>query len=201
MNPFKLIAPALTLMLAATVSLKAQEASTDDAVGNRQEGRIVPSALSLRANLLRWATLTPDLGLEWRINDNWGLLVNGCYTSWTWNFKNGRYAIREVSPEVRRYFGKMRRGYLGAAFKAGQFNTKFGETGKQGDIIGGGLTGGFQLPLNKCLALDFSLGLGYIRADYEKYTVINDVRVRRGKESGNWWGPTSAGVTLVWTIF
>ena len=23
--------------------------------------------LSLRANLLRWATLTPDLGLEWRI--------------------------------------------------------------------------------------------------------------------------------------
>ena len=32
--------------------------------------------LSLRANLLRWATLTPDLGLEWRISPSWGILVN-----------------------------------------------------------------------------------------------------------------------------
>ena len=33
--------------------------------------------LSLRANLLRWATLTPDLGLEWRICPSWGIAVNG----------------------------------------------------------------------------------------------------------------------------
>ena len=32
--------------------------------------------LSLRANLLRWATLTPDLGLEWRICPSWGIAVN-----------------------------------------------------------------------------------------------------------------------------
>ena len=39
--------------------------------------------LSLRANLLRWATLTPDLGLEWRICPSWGIAVNGSWTSWT----------------------------------------------------------------------------------------------------------------------
>lgn len=37
--------------------------------------------LSLRANLLRWATLTPDLGLEWRICPSWGIAVNGSWTS------------------------------------------------------------------------------------------------------------------------
>ncbi|WP_143240861.1 DUF3575 domain-containing protein, partial [Barnesiella sp. An22] len=37
--------------------------------------------LSLRANLLRWATLTPDLGIEWRIAPAWGLMVNGSWTS------------------------------------------------------------------------------------------------------------------------
>ena len=35
--------------------------------------------LSLRANLLRWVTLTPDLGLEWRINPSWGIAVNGSW--------------------------------------------------------------------------------------------------------------------------
>ena len=78
--------------------------------------------LSLRANLLRWATLTPDLGLEWRISPSWGILVNGSWTSWSWNDKDRRYALWEVMPEVRWYMGKEKRGYLGAMYKAGQFN-------------------------------------------------------------------------------
>ena len=157
--------------------------------------------LSVRANLLRWATLTPDLGLEWRINKDWSLLVNGSWTSWSWDGKNRRYALWEVAPEVRYYIGKEKRGYVGAMYKVGSFNYKFSETGKQGDLMGGGITGGYMLRLNRALNLDFSLGVGYLHADYEKYTVIDGVRVRRGKETKNWWGPTSAGVTLVWTIF
>lgn len=156
---------------------------------------------ALRANLLRWATLTPDLGVEWRFNRHVGIAVNGSYTSWTWNDSDRRYALWEVNPEVRYYIGKEKRGYIGAMYKVGQFNYKFSETGKQGDLMGGGITGGYQLKLNRALSLDFSLGLGYVRADYEKYTVIDGVRVKRGKETKNWWGPTQAGVTLVWTIF
>ena len=156
---------------------------------------------ALRANLLRWATLTPDLGLEWRINSSWGIVANGLWTSWSWNDKDRRYALWEVMPEVRYYIGKQKAGYMGAMFKTGQFNYKLSETGKQGDLMGGGITGGYRLKLNKALSMDFNLGLGYLNADYEKYKVINGVRVRQGKESKDWWGPVSAGVTLVWTIF
>lgn len=156
---------------------------------------------ALRANLLRWATLTPDLGLEWRISRSWGILVNGSWTSWSWNDKDRRYALWEVMPEVRYYIGKQKAGYMGAMFKTGQFNYKLSGTGKQGDLIGGGITGGYRLKLNKALSMDFNLGLGYLNADYEKYKVIDGVRVRQGKESKDWWGPVSAGVTLVWTIF
>lgn len=157
--------------------------------------------LSLRANLLRWATLTPDLGLEWHISDRWSLGVNGSWTSWTWRDKERRYALWEVAPEVRYYMGKARRGYLGLLFKTGAFNYKFSETGRQGDLVGGGLTGGYILPVGKRLALDFSLGLGYLNADCEKYKVIDDVRVRQGSESRNWWGPVHAGITLRWNLF
>ena len=157
--------------------------------------------LSLRANLLRWATLTPDLGLEWRICPSWGIAVNGSWTSWTWNDKDRRYALWEVAPEVRYYMGEKKAWYVGAMFKAGQFNYKLSETGKQGDLMGGGITAGYQLRLNKALALDFNLGLGYLNADFEKYEVIDGVRVRRGNETKDWWGPINAGVTLVWKLF
>ena len=158
-------------------------------------------SLSLRANLLRWVTLTPDLGVEWRLNHHVGILVNGSYTSWTWNSNDRRYALWEIAPEARYYIGKEKRGYIGAMYKAGSFNYKLSEIGKQGNITGGGLTGGYQLKLNKVLNLDFSLALGCLHADYDKYIVIDGIRVRQGKETKNWWGPISAGVTLVWNIF
>ena len=157
--------------------------------------------ISLRANLLRWATLTPDLGVEWRICPSWGIAVNGSWTSWSWNDKDRRYALWEVAPEIRYYMGEKKAWYLGAMFKAGQFNYKLSETGKQGDLMGGGITAGYQLRLNKVLALDFNLGLGYLNADFEKYEVIDDVRVRRGNETKDWCGPINAGVTLVWKLF
>ena len=159
------------------------------------------SQLSLRANLLRWATLTPDLGLEWRFCPSWGIAVNGSWTSWSWNDKDRRYALWEVVPEVRYYMGEKKAWYLGAMFKTGQFNYKFSEAGKQGDLMGGGITAGYQLRLNKSLDLDFNLGLGYLNVDFEKYEVIDGVRVRRGNETKDWYGPINAGVTLVWKLF
>ena len=157
--------------------------------------------LSLRANLLRWATLTPDLGIGWRINRNWSVQVNGTWTSWSWDGKNRRYALWEVSPEIRYYPGKMKRGYLGVMYHAGEFNYKLGDTGKQGDLMGGGLTGGYLLKLNRTLSLDFSLGIGCTYAEYEKYTVIDGVRVKQDKTDKNYWGVNRLGIGLVWNIF
>ena len=156
---------------------------------------------ALRANLLRWVTLTPDVGIEWRITPSVGIAVNGSWTSWTWQDNDRRYALWEVMPEVRYYMGKEKRGYLGAMFKAGQFNYKLSATGRQGDLMGGGITGGYQLRLSDALSLDFNVAVGCLHADYEKYEVIDGVRVRAGKETKNWWGPINAGVTLVWKLF
>ena len=182
---------------------KAEAAAQQNTLADTPSGTKITTDyhLSLRANLLRWATLTPDLGLEWRICPSWGIAVNGSWTSWSWNDKDCRYALWEVAPEVRYYMGEKKAWYLGALFKAGQFNYKISETGKQGDLMGGGITTGYQLRLNKALTLDFNLGLGYLNADFEKYEVIDDVRVRRGNETKNWCGPINAGVTLVWKLF
>lgn len=159
-----------------------------------------PYCFSLRTNLLRWATLTPDLGVEWRISRHVGVAVNGTYTSWSWNGKDRRYALWEVSPEVRWYPGAKKRGYVGVMFHAGAFNYKFSETGKMGDLAGGGIVGGYQLPIGRRLALDFSAGVGCTHADYDTYRVIDGVRVRQGSAVKNYWGVNHLTVGLVWTF-
>ena len=64
--------------------------------------------------------------------------------------------------------GEKKAWYLGAMFKAGQFNYKLSETGKQGDLMGGGITAGYQLRLNKALALDFKPRFGLPECRFRK---------------------------------
>lgn len=158
--------------------------------------------VSISANLLRWASLTPDLGIEWRICPSIGIRVNGSWTSWTWNDAGRRYALWEISPEIRWYIGENKRWYAGLAYKAGQFHYKFSPIGQQGDLTGGGVTGGYHLKLARNLSLDFNLGIGYLHAKYERYHLIDGVRVRYGQNprTRNWWGPVNAGVSLTWEI-
>lgn len=156
--------------------------------------------LSLRTNLLHWAMLTRNIGVEWRISPGMGLMINGAYNSIcpkpAW-----RYALWEVSPEFRWYMGSTRRWYLGIMGKAGQFNYKFNCPGKQGEIFGGGLSVGYQLFLSNALSMDFGLGFGYLLADYEEYDVIDGESIRTGTFTKNYIGPINAGISLVWKIF
>ena len=162
--------------------------------------RRVKNAFSLRANLLRWATFTPDLGIEYRIHGTWGILINGTYTNLGWKNKTRRYKVWKVSPEVRYYIGKEHKGFLGAMYHTGEFNYKLGETGKKGDYQGGGITGGYVLPLNKALSLDFHGSLGYTRAEYDNYLRIGEVNVLREHKVKNYWGVNQLGVSLIWKL-
>ena len=86
---------------------KAEEARPNTLADTPSETKITNDYhLSLRANLLRWATLTPDLGLEWRICPSWGIAVNGSWTSWSWSDKDRRYALWEVAPEAPYFTAK-----------------------------------------------------------------------------------------------
>jgi hypothetical protein len=118
-----------------------------------------------------------------------------------------------ISPEVRYYIGENKNWFIGAEGHIGEFNYKLSPTGYQGDAVGAGLTGGYKLRLNKTFDLDFSLGLGYTHLKYETYYrahyrsngngyTVNDSYMVR-KEAGlkkNLFGPTQAGVSLIWKI-
>lgn len=176
--------------------------SSEDLPSARKGQRAFHLPLSVRTNLLRLATLTADLGLEYRFaGGRIGLLVNGTFANWAWKQRERRYRIWNFSPEVRSYPGRRRRGFLGVMYQQGGFNYKLGETGKSGTYRGGGVTGGYRLPAGRHFAFDFHAALGYTRAEYDEYTRINGVNVRRNKDGRlvkNYWGINGLGVSFLY---
>lgn len=188
---------------------KAQQSEASSLPEDRKEvnqyrpepARRSPGGFSLRANVLHWVTLTPDVGLEWRISGPFAILLNGSWTSWSWDNANRRYALWKVAPEVRYYVGKNTRAYLGLMYHIGQFNYKPGHhTGRQGDYQGGGITGGYRMKLTPSLDLDFHAGFGYTRAEYDRYNVADGVRMLQGSKTKSYWGINQLGISLVWLL-
>lgn len=167
-----------------------------------------PYRFAVRTNLLYDAFLLPTLGVEWRVSRHVGIKVDGS-RSW-WGDEQGKVQkIWLVNPEVRWYLLDSKRFYAGASANFGEYNVhKFlignvfdKDKGYQGKLWGAGVTVGYQLYLGRSFSLDFNIGLGYTDLEYDSFTIVDRTRVYRDKNrSKDFWGPTQAGINLVWTI-
>ena len=156
---------------------------------------------NLRTNLLYWAAFTPNIGLEWRINSFYGIKIDGGYSKWEYNGKDKVQKLWFVNPEIRRYILPNKHLYIGLAGTFGAYNLKLGKTGYQGDVYGGGITAGYQLPMGKYFSWDFNVGLGAVHFTYDTFDVTDNVRVYREKNcSKTLFAPTQIGVNLIWHI-
>lgn len=163
---------------------------------------------AVRTNVLYDAMLLPTLGVEWRVNRDLGVKLDGSL-SW-WGGEHGKVQkIWMLSPEVRWYLLRDKRFYAGVSGNYGEYNVyKYmlggvlsKDTGYQGKCWNVGLTLGYQLYLSRTFSVDFNLGLGYTRSEYDSYGVTDGVRVYKERNnSKHFWGPTQAGISLVWTI-
>ncbi len=161
-----------------------------------------PTPFTLRSNLLYFAGGLFNLGVGYRHND-WNYTIQGGYSPFSsskWNKNLGGWF---VSPEVQYFMGKNKKGYLGLQFLAGATDIKIKKTGYKGDVLMGGLTGGYKLELSKHFDLDFSLGLGYGSLKYDSYVHVEpDMReIKYSDVRRNMILPTQAGITLVWKIY
>ena len=187
----------------------AEQAERDRIAAQQAAPAMRPSfCFDIRTNLLYDAFLLPTLGVEWRASRSVGvkLDIGGSY----WGSEHGKVQkMWLVSPEVRWYLTPQKRFYVGAAGNIGEANIYKGmlgglfskDTGYQGSFWNAGLAVGYKLRLNRSLSLDFNLGLGYSRFEYDTFRVVDRVRLYRNKDlTKELWGPTQAGINLIWTI-
>jgi len=181
-----------------------------------------PYCFAVRTNVLYDAMLLPTLGVEWRVSSDWGVKLDGSFAHWS----GGEGKVQKVwllNPEVRRYLLRNKRFYVGVSGSYGEYNIyKYPlgglfskNTGYQGSLWSAGLTVGYQLYLSRRFSVDFNLGLGYTRSEYDSFTpIMTEIRIpgddfpaiecvrviKERSKTKNFFGPTQAGINLIWTI-
>lgn len=155
-------------------------------------------SFSLRTNVIPWAMLMPNIGVEYKTSDEIGLILEGGWAHWSLNTTEKYWRMWNVAPQVRYYVGEPKYNYVGLQYTMGEYNL----TGDQGKYMGGGLTLGHQFYVAKNLMVDLGLSLGYLHIyDKEKYQRIDDVDYRMStKTSNGYWGPTGFSITFIWKI-
>ena len=181
------------------------------AVGLPMPGSGCRPAWAVKTNLLYDATSALNLGVEFGLGRRWTLDVSGNYNPWTFS-ENRKMKHWLVQPEVRwwsctRFSGH----FVGLHAHGGGYNwggmlpwgiRPGGEIRShryQGWLAGAGVSYGYHWVLGNRWGLEATVGVGYAYLDYDKYPCAKCGR-KVGSASEHYFGPTKAGITLIFMI-
>lgn len=157
---------------------------------------------ALKTNMLYDAALMPNLELEWLINDNWSVAVEGDVAWWSKAAKNKYYEIAIISAEGR-YWIKPKAPwhgmYVGAFTGGGWYQlAKGGKIGYQGEGGMAGVSLGYMFPISKYLSLEAGAGVGFMRTRYKEFEPHDGHLVYMRTKNLNYFGPLKLKLSLVW---
>ena len=165
--------------------------------------------VGLKTNLLSDAGLSPNLGLEFGLAPKWTLDLTGEVNFW--DVDSHRWRHWYVQPEARYWFCERFNGHfmglhlLGGQYNVGGVKLPFGiypsveDYRYEGYYYGAGLAYGYQWVLGKHWSFEASLGLGYVRAHYDRYDCPR-CGEWKGKGDKNYLGVTKAAISLIYVI-
>lgn len=157
---------------------------------------------SLKNNLLYDATLTPNIGIEQKIDSL--STVQLFYGLNPWRLSDTkRLRHWSLMPEYRRWFKEPFLGhFVGLHALGGEFNIAgIGPTAcirdyhYEGWYVGGGLTYGYAWRLCDYWNLEAAIGLGYVHLAYDKYE-NEECGLPLGSGRRNYVGPTKLALNL-----
>lgn len=165
-------------------------------------------AALLKTNLLYDALAIPNLGVEIPVGGRWTVSADWMCAWWSsrprrryWRVYGGDVALKyKVGRDPHPFTGH----HIGAYASLLSYDIQRGRShsGMLSDRYNyaAGLRYDFTYPLSRCLAIDFSIGVGYLWGYYERHRPIDDHDVWTSTRRLHWFGPTHAGVSLVWMI-
>lgn len=167
--------------------------------------------VGIKTNLLYTAvTFTPNLALEVGLSNHLTLDIAGGYNPWNLNddaqTKKLVHWLGEL--ELRYWFCQKFSGlFIGVHGLGSQFNISgkklpwlLGSDSQlyryQGYGYGGGVSVGYALPIARRWNIEFNLGGGYARLNYDKYDCLKCGRIIDQNCGKNYWGITRAAVAI-----
>lgn len=165
------------------------------------------TVLALKNNLLYDVALAPNIEVEVPIGNRWSVNVEYKCPWWLNNSGGFCYQLMSGGVEGRYWLGnrqvrhELTGHFFGVYAEGGSYDFQFGGDGYQGRYYGAsGVTYGYVKQVARHLALEFSLGVGYLTTEYRKYASYKGDLVWTNSGRYNFIGPTKAKVSLVWFI-
>lgn len=156
---------------------------------------------ALKTNLLYYAALMPNIGLEYLVNDNWSVAAD-FNIAWYGNFDlNKSYRIAEGDLEVRRWFRQRApwHGFFVGLFAGGGlYDLENGGTGYYGEGVLTGLSAGYMWPISRNLSFEAAVGAGYLYTRVKEYEPFEGHHVYQRTKALNYFGPLKLKFSLVW---
>lgn len=168
--------------------------------------------LALKTNLLFDLALVPNIEIEVPLGKQNRWSVNGEWMFPWWLIDHDKYCLQILSGGVEgRYwlgnrFKRLSRPaltghFLGFYAGGGKYDLQWETDGYQGEFyIASGISYGYSTRIGRHLNLEFSIGIGLLRTNYEYYHAIDHYHTLLWQNNGNytWFGPTKAKISLVW---
>lgn len=166
------------------------------------------TVLALKNNLLYDLALAPNIEVELPMGQRWSLNVEYKCPWWSNSQHGFCYQLLSGGVETRCWLGNRRvrsrltGHFLGIYAEGGVYDFQLKEEkGYQGKYYAAaGVTYGYTHPISRHLAIEFSLGVGYLDTEYRKYTTYKNDLIWTSSGKYHFIGPTKAKVSLVWLI-
>lgn len=169
--------------------------------------------VGLKTNLLYgMVTKTPNLGIEFAIQEKSTFEVWGAYNPWNLNGhsnNNKKIVHWIIEPEWKHWFCSAFNGHyiglhgLGSHYNISQTEVPFMFDKKyryQGYLVGGGVSYGYQWILGKRWNLEASIGFGGAYMNYNKYECQRcGFEIEKDKRR-IYFGPTKANISVIYII-
>ena len=173
-----------------------------------------PIYFTLKNNLLHDALLLPNLAAEVYLGAQWSLQVNGNWSWWTFNKpvqNKWFYRIQTVGTELRYWFDSpypLHGQAVGLYNKIGNYDLRLFPTNENSKgwlsdrSWSVGLSYAYSVPISFNFNLEFGISIGYVGGKYYQYNYcVEDAWwAQQAAKNRHYFGPTQAGVSLVWMI-
>ena len=176
---------------------------------------ITKPLFAIKTNLLYDVLSAANLEIEVPIGEQWSIAAEGIFPWWKASRADWTMQLLAGHAAVKYWFGDRNKkdiltGWnIGLYGGIGKYDLQFfDKDGEQGDFFDAGVQGAYAHKIGKYFRMEYSLGVGYLQRDSKKYDKVNDTmhgdikvfkypwEVKRQQ----WFGPTSAKISLVWLL-
>lgn len=173
-------------------------------------GNISAQTTAVKSNIMGWGSATPNAGIEFKIGNRGSVDFMASFNPFEFS-DDSRFKHWLIQQEYRWWFCEtFSKHFLGVHTHFSQYNVGgwdiplgrldvFKDNRYEGYLYGGGLSYGYQWVLGTRWNLEFNIGGGYARIDYDEYG-LDDALTSVGSGFYDYWGITRAGLSLIYFL-